>query len=403
MFTRSRAGDFGEGESGSIEAMSGMDRSQLELIPEGMGSFVEAGKVAGVVTLAARNGAVESLEAIGYADLASRTPMRSDTIFQVRSMTKPVTATGIMILAQDGGLELSDLVAAHLPEFAETYVFDTGGLRWPNRPMTIWDLLTHTSGLEDSSALRPWDARVSLTELVRILAREPLVFDPGTKYLYSDAGYDILGRIIEVASGVSYEEFISDRIFTPLGMVDSFFLNPEGRFSRIATGYTVVNGALMDLVPDIAEFNTPVREIYQRKNPGPSWGMLSTASDVFVFHQMMLNRGSYGGHELLTSRSVDLMTKARPADEDPEVAPSGSRPPGTTYSAGWVVVRERQQMPGGYAAGTFFHAGGYYTIGWVDPHDEVVGIFLAQRFPWTPELSAEMGAFRSLVAQSIIH
>jgi CubicO group peptidase (beta-lactamase class C family) len=396
-------GDFGEGESGSIEVMSGMDRSQLKLIPERMASFVDEGKIAGVVTLAARNGAIESLEAVGYADLASRTPMRSDTIFQVRSMTKPVTATGIMILAQDGGLELADPVAAHLPEFAETYVFDTGGLRWPKRPMTIWDLLTHASGLPYSEDPRSRSAGVSLSEAVTIFAREPLSFDPGTRYLYSDIGYSVLGRIIEVVSGTPYEEFISDRIFTPLGMTDSFFLDPGERLSRVATGYTVVNGALVDLVPDLAEFNTPVRNIHERKNPAPSWGMLSTASDLFNFHQMMLNRGSCGGHELLTSSSVDLMTKARAADEDPEVAASSSRPPGTTYAAGWFVMRERQQMPGGYAAGTFFHPGGRYTIGWADPHDEVAGIFLAQRFPWNPELSAEMGTFRSLVVQSIIH
>src|SRR5713101_9012357 len=180
-----------------------------------MKEFVNSSTIAGAVTLVARHGVVVSLKAVGYQDLETKTPMRADSIFQIRSMTKPITAVGIMILLEEGRLLLSDPVEKYVPEFRDQFVVDKREgekvltTKKPSRPITIIDLLTHTSGMPNwgPAADKP---RKTLAEHVVIVPQDPLEFEPGTKFLYSDAGFDTLGRIIEVASGQPYEKFIGE-------------------------------------------------------------------------------------------------------------------------------------------------------------------------------------------------
>jgi CubicO group peptidase (beta-lactamase class C family) len=378
--------------------MTGLKRSAVDGIREQMVSFVRGGTVAGLVTLVAVDGEPASIEAAGAADRASNTMMRPDTIFQVRSMTKPITATGIMILAEQGRLGLDDAVAVHLPGFADAVVVEEGKPRACSRPPTIRDLLTHTSGMTNDEDFRSFAVGVSLAEGAEILASHPFLFDPGERYLYTDAGYAVLGRVIEIASGMDYEAFVSQHILEPLGMTDSFFLAADDRRNRIATAYELRDGTLHDPdEPDLA--NWPVRYVDARKNPAPAWGMFSTAGDLFAFFQMMLNGGAFNDTRVLAPETVDAMTKLPPGQEDVPLHPQSFRPPGTSYGLGWHV--NHAPSPTGWGAGTFFNAGTLYTTGWGDPNTGIVGIFLAQRSGGTPLDSwAELWAFMSLVADS---
>src|SRR5438132_10006115 len=222
---------------------TGMDADRLAKIPARMKAFVDQGTIAGCVTLVARHGAVASLEAVGFTDLDRKKPMRSDAIFQIHSMTKPVTATGIMLLMEEGKLSLGDPVEKHLPEFRGMWVIEsqdagkTRLLRRPARAITIRDLLTHTSGMslnpppgigELHGALHN-----TLAEAVGFFSQQPLEFEPGSKWQYSNTGMATAGRIIEVLSGMPYEKFVEVRIFRSLGMKDSYIYPPPEKYDRI--------------------------------------------------------------------------------------------------------------------------------------------------------------------------
>src|ERR1700739_3210570 len=223
---------------------AGMDVERLARIPVRMKEFVAAGKTAGVVTLVARHGHVASLEAVGYQDLETKTPMRTDTVFRLASVTKPVTCAGIMILVDEGRLSLIDPAEKFLPEFKGLRLNPCGTrggynceLVTPSRPVNILDLITHTSGL-------PGAAPGGRTPPGTLAARgaavhgTALVFEPGTAWNYSNIGIAALGRIIEVVTSQPYDRFLSERIFQPLAMKDTFFFVPPDKANRVASVYT---------------------------------------------------------------------------------------------------------------------------------------------------------------------
>ncbi len=371
---------------------AGIDPQRLARIPARMKEFVDSGTIAGGVTLVARHGVVVSLEAVGYQNLETKTPMRADSIFQIRSMTKPITAVGIMILLEEGRLLLSDPVEKYVPEFRDQLVVNKRegekGIttKKPSRPITIMDLLTHTSGMPEDPPLKP---HKTLAEHVALLPQEPFEFEPGTRVLYSDAGFETLGRIIEVASGQPYEKFLEERILRPLGMKDTFFFPPSEKYNRIASAYKGQNGKLTR-----AEAEGPLNPDWQSQgpggyraflaevqHPGPSWGLFSTASDMASFHQMMLNGGTYNGVRILSRASVEAMTAVHPgglADD-----------PGMGYALGWGVQRER---PSSWAfalasIGAYAKNGYLGTFAWVDPQKDLIGIFMIQLNPQEPGYS----------------
>ena len=231
---------------------AGVDQEVLSQIPQRMKSFVDQKTVAGAVTLVAHGSEVVEFDATGMADVEAGRPMRKDTIFQIMSMTKPVTAIGIMMLAEQGKLALRDPVEQYLPEFHDVRVATTLGpdavrLGIPNHAITIRDLLTHTAGIQDypgPPAIRDYAQTMSvpLDEVVRQLAKQPLLFQPGTQWSYSSPGIEILGRIIEVCSGEKYVDFVTDHILRPLGMKDSFFFPPPDKIERIAMVYAQKDG-----------------------------------------------------------------------------------------------------------------------------------------------------------------
>lgn len=273
-------------------AQSGMDAQRLARIPERMQEFVDDGMISGAVMLVARHGDVVLHEAVGHRDTESRDPMRRDTIFQIQSMTKPVTALAAMILLEEGLLRLNDPVEMYLPEFrGQTLASRSAGVdeqtaeQQPVRPITIRDLLTHTSGMPHGHhAYATAPAARTLEEVVASNARQPLVSEPGTTFLYSSLAMETLGRLIEVGSGRRYEQFLQERIFAPLGMKDSFFIAQPTQCARIAAIYERTDGTLTRFNGDPCSPFT---------YPNPAGGMFSTAADMFAFHQMTLQGGTY--------------------------------------------------------------------------------------------------------------
>src|SRR5580698_2336579 len=284
---------------------AGMDHARLARIPVRMKEFVTAGKTAGVVTLVARHGHVASFEAVGYQDLETKTPMRTDTIFRLASVTKPVTCAGIMILVDEGRVSLVDPVEKFLPEFKGLKLNPCGTragynckLVTPSRPVNILDLMTHTSGLP-GAAPASREPPKTLAEHVAAVHGATLLFEPGTAWNYSNIGIAALGRIIEVVTSQPYDRFLSERIFQPLAMQDTFFFVPPDKANRVASVYRYETDGL-HLVP-----------MPQAKSPAPEGGLFSTAGDMARFHQMLLNKGTLDGQRVLSAAAVDAMTSSQ--------------------------------------------------------------------------------------------
>ncbi len=383
----------------------GIDPARIARIPERMKSFVDQGRAAGIVTLVAHRGEIVSQTAVGFQDLESQTPIRADAIFQIASMTKPITAAGILILVEDGMLAITDPVQKYLPDFANIQLkqevkdretkeneSELSEIKKPSRAITIRDLMTHTSGMSGGypdSIKDLFDKRDrTLAEAVDAFPQRPLEFDPGTKWGYSNMGIATLGRIIELVSGKSYESFIAERIFQPLGMKDSHFFVPEEKRSRIATIYRYDGKALKKADVDIYRAGA--------KYPSPEAGLYSTAHDLFRFHQMMLNGGQFGGKRILSKTSVDLMTRVQTGDLRAGFSP------GMGFGLGWSVVRNVEGMFRLNSIGTYGHGGLYRTYGFVDPQKELVGIILLQRLSSDGDMADEISAFIAMASASVV-
>jgi len=347
-----------------------------------MQQFIDRQTVSGAVTLVAHGDDIVEFDALGMADIEAGHPMRKDTIFQIMSMTKPVTAIGIMMLAEEGKLALRDPVEQYLPEFHGQHVPANNGpdaarLSLPDRPITIRDLMTHTSGVQDVAPAAIHDypqlMNVPLDEVVRQLARQPLLFQPGTQWSYSSPGIEILGRLIEVCSGQKYEDFIASRILRPLGMKDSFFFPPAEKIARIAMVYEQNDGKLVR-APATILAGDPAKYRQGAIFPAPGWGLYSTAEDLLHLYRMMLNNGVYEGRRYLSPFSVHLMTEAHT---------TGIRPVGwmrgADYGLAWEVVTDPLGELAGHSPGTYGHGGAFGTQGWIDPRNGLISILLIQR------------------------
>jgi CubicO group peptidase (beta-lactamase class C family) len=362
---------------------AGVDQDVLSKIPQRMKSFVDRHTVAGAVTLVAHGSDIVEFDATGMADVEAGHAMQKDTIFQIMSMTKPVTAIGIMMLAEEGKLALRDPVEQYLPEFKDlrvrtTFNPDTDRASVPNHAITIRDLLTHTAGIQDypGPPTIPNYAQtmsVPLDEVVRQLAKQPLLFQPGTQWSYSSPGIEILGRIIEVCSGEKYVDFITEHILQPLGMKDSFFFPPADKISRIAMVYAQQDGKLVRSPASILG-GDPAKYRQGAVFPAPGWGLYSTAEDLLHLYRMMLNDGVYEGHRYLSPFSVHLMTEPQTTGIQPVGWMRGS-----DYGLAWEVVTDPLGELAGHTIGTYGHGGAFGTQGWIDPNNDLISILLIQR------------------------
>ena len=362
---------------------AGVDQDVLAKIPLRMKSFVDRQTVAGSVTLVAHGSDIVEFDATGMADVEAGHAMQKDTIFQIMSMTKPVTAIGIMMLAEEGKLALRDPVEHYLPEFKGLRVRTTLGpdevrASVPNHAITIRDLLTHTAGIQDypGPPTIPDYAQtmsVPLDEVVRQLAKQPLLFQPGTQWSYSSPGIEILGRIIEVCSGEKYVDFITEHILQPLGMKDSFFFPPPDKISRIAMVYAQKDGKLVRSPASILG-GDPTKYRQGAVFPAPGWGLYSTAEDLLHLYRMMLNDGVYQGHRYLSPFSVHVMTEPQTTGIQPVGWMRGS-----DYGLAWEIVTDPLGELAGHTIGTYGHGGAFGTQGWIDPNNDLISILLIQR------------------------
>ena len=368
---------------------AGMSAARLARIPVRMKEFVADGKTAGVVTLIARHGHVASLDAVGYQDLESKTPMHIDTIFRLASVTKPVTCAGIMMLVDEGRVSVIDPVEKFLPEFKGLKLNPCGTragynceLVTPSRLVTVLDLMTHTSGLP-GGAPASGEPPKTLAERVASVHGATLLFEPGTAWNYSNIGIAALGRIIEVVAGQPYDRFLAERIFQPLAMKDTFFFVPPDKASRVASVYRYETDGL-HLVP-----------MPQPKFPAPEGGLFSTAGDMARFHQMLLGKGTLDGQRILSAAAVDAMTTSQTGSMKAGFAP------GVGHGFGFEVVRETLGTFRYNSIGSFVKGGAYRTYGWVDPAKDLVGIIFMQRTNGGGDVADEINSFMAMAAAAI--
>lgn len=362
-------------------AESGVDAKKLAEIPIQMGEFVGKNQISGAVTLVARRGRIVALDAVGLADIEARREMRPDTLFAIASMTKPITATAVMILVDEGKLSLDDRVAKHVPAFKDVKLKEGG--KSPVREMTIRHLLSHTSGLGGSQVLHG-----SLAQAADEIAQRPLEFEPGTQWLYGPS-LTVCGRIIEIVSGQPYADFVDARIVRPLAMKDTTFSpSPEQR-GRLAQIYQPSEDKqrLESTSNFILEFST---------EPNPSGGLYSTASDLARFYQMVLNGGELDGQRIVSAQAVKQMISSQTADMKAGFLP------GSAWGLGWGLVRQPQGETRMLSPGAYGHGGAFGTQGWVDPEQEAIYVLLVQRAKFgNADESALRGAFQQLAADAM--
>jgi len=356
-----------------------MDAAKLAEIPVRMRQFVRDKKIAGAVTLVARKGRLVHLEAVGDADIEAHRPMRADTVHWLASSAKPTTAVALMVLVDEGKVSLDAPVSKYLPQFKQARL-RTGP---PANEITVRQLLCHTSGLA-APPRNPNDGAIALGPYALSLLDRPLQFEPGSAYEYG-YGPTVAGRIVEVVSGKSFEVFLEERVFGPLGMRDTTFHPNENQRKRLAKTYMPgPNGE--GLVPAYNPFVTP--DITVRRTPEPSGGLFSTAPDMARFYQMMLNGGELDGKRVLSQSSVEQMIRPQTA---------GGKT--LAYGLGFRMVAAPKGATDHGLEG-YGHSGAFFTDLVADPAKQIVTVLMIQRtlFPNGGEIGS---AFRSMVADAV--
>jgi CubicO group peptidase (beta-lactamase class C family) len=389
----------------------GLSAERLARLGAAMRTHVERGELAGVVVLVARRGQIAYFEAFGKREIAAGAPMERDTIFRIYSMTKPVTSVAALLLLEEGKLLLGDPVTKYVPELAGLRVLadPAGPLDRTvslEREITIRDLLTHTAGFTyDQMAQGPIGEAngrlereavaggLDLPAWIRRLAALPLVHQPATLWHYG-VSTDVLGQVVAVASGLPLDVFFRERIFGPLGMVDTDFSVPAEKLQRFAASYGP--GERGELVA----IDTPATSPYRLP---PRWlsgggGLVSTAGDFLRFCQMLLGGGELEGTRLLGRKTVELMTRNHLSDAELEAPFLRKWFPGWGFGLGVAVVTDvaRTGLPG--SEGEYGWNGAASTSFWVDPAEELIAIQMTQLMPFRSGLPSEL---RALVYSAI--
>jgi len=386
-------------------ASAGFDAARLDAIHAHLARAVSERRIPGAVALVARDGRVAYVDTVGAADVEKSTPMAPDTIFRIANMTKPITSAAAMILVDDGVLKLSDPVSNYIPEFKDPLVLVGDGQDADGRPRSktvrarrevlVQDLLTHTSGIAYGFSASPrlaelyakagvtdglTQAEGDLAGHIARLGQLPLENQPGEAWKYG-LSIDVLGRVIEVASMKPLDRFLEQRIFKPLGMVDTHFFLPPEKVQRLAALYALGDDRMFRRVGE--EPVTAGSVVYSASCPykGPKSyfsggaGLVSTARDYLRFLQMLLNRGELDGTRILKPETVDHMCKNQIGD-----LPYGPVH-GDKFGFGFGVVvnpsKEKEAAP----VGTISWGGIYNTYFWVDPKNRIIGLLLMQLYP----------------------
>lgn len=379
----------------------GFSTERLARIHEAVAKHIDQKDVSGVVTLVARRGKIVHFEAQGLADIDARKPMMKDSIFRLASMSKPITAVAVLMMMEEGKIRLSDRVSTFIPEFKSMKVavakgttdkpvqmpaFGRGGppqappefdLVPAAREITVHDLLTHTSGLmsggvsgAEQARLVPRGPNDTLANYIPKLAQTPLDFQPGTLWRYSGLyGLDVLARIVEIVSGQPYDQFLQQRVFTPLGMKDTGFAPTPERMARVATVYQRTREGTLAPAPNS---NQLISGTYF----SASGGLMSTAEDYLQFCQMLINGGTLNGRRYLGPKAVELMSSNHTGDM---VNGQFGRPAhGMGFGLGVQIVLDPVAADLRVSPGTFGWAGAYGTNQNMDPKEKLVSIIMMQ-------------------------
>lgn len=336
--------------------------------------FVDSQSLAGAVTLVADRERVLSLDPVGFADIAAKKPMRADTVFWIASQSKPITAAALMMLVDENKVRVDDPVEKYLPEFKNQWAVAEKDeehmlLRKPKRPITVRNLLTHTSGMPFASALEtPTLDLLPLRDAVRSYAMTPLQFEPDSKWQYSNAGINTAGRIIEVVSGMAYEDFLDKRLFAPLGMKDTTFWPSEEQLARLAKSYRPNKDKTGLDEMKIRQLKYPLND--RRRGPMPAGGLFSTAGDVGRFCQMILNGGVYEGKRYLSQDAVKQMTSKQTGQLQ------------QSWGLGWSTGGD-----------SFGHGGAHATNMTIDPKRGLIRVWMVQHSGFPGDGGKSQGAF----------
>jgi len=379
----------------------GLSTERLSRVDKVMEKYVAHQEIPGGVTLLARHGKIAHLGTYGMMDVEAGKPMTPDTIFRIASMTKPITSVAVMMLYEEGHFRLHEPVSKFIPAFKEMHVLppedaeDSVSPVPAIRQITIWNLLTHTSGLTYH-----WNERLgptyneagithgllqdesTLAEKMKILATIPLLHQPGEKVEYG-LSIDVLGYLVEVVSGMPFNEFLAERIFKPLRMTDTHFFIPETKRERLATVYERTGGG-----PIMRKSKEPTVQgsvIYSTDYPynGPQTyfsggaGLVSTASDYARFTQMMLNGGELDGVRLLSRKTVEFMTTD-------QLAAMGV---GSGFGLGFSIVRDASNLRDIGSVGAYGGGGFFFTSFFIDPQEQMLGLFMCQVHPGGSDLA----------------
>jgi len=382
----------------------GLSSERLSRIKPLMQQHIDEGTTGGILTMIARKGKIAHLEMVGMQDIANQKPITENTIFRIYSMSKPITSIAVMILYEEGLFHLDDPVSKFIPEFENLMVFNDSteaGLVLDSleTEMTIRHLLTHTSGLcygwEGHEVVDKMYAKANLFEggttlqqMVEKLSKIPLVVQPGEEWIYS-VSIDVLGYLVEVVSGMPFEEFLAKRIFQPLGMDDTGFSVPENKRDRYSELYYVdeESGELE------ASEEIPLGDGKYKFFPSGGGGLVSTAGDYMRFCQMLLNGGDLNGVRILGRKTVDLIRSNHLpdglfVDDDQNIG----------FGLGFGIALDMVGSGGMVSEGTYSWGGAASTIFWIDPEEELIGILMTQLFGDAPFHDQ----FRTLTYSSII-
>lgn len=392
---------------------AGLSSERLERLGAKVQQAVDEKRIAGAVTLVARHGKVVWFKSQGSLDREASKPMRNDAIFRICSMSKPITSVAVMMLYEEGKFLLEDPISKYLPEFNNSKVLVKPANGEPynipaSREITIRDLLTHTSGLtytwNETLGQRYKDGHVgdglvqydgTIEENVKRLAAQPLLFNPGARYEYS-LGVDVLGRLVEVASGMPFDQFLQKRLFEPLGMKDTYFFLPDNKVDRLAAAYTYYDGKGLQRFPDtpLTDGTLTYSADYSYRGPKKLFsggaGLNSSTADYYRFAQMMLQGGKVGDVRLLSRKSVELMTHDQ----------LGSISSDQAFGLGFGVEGIKSPLYELGSAGSFGWGGFFYTTFSVDPKEDMIVIFMGQLHP-TGNLTLDRQVHQ-LAYQSII-
>ncbi len=389
----------------------GMSSERLNTFSNTFHQYVNQGQLPGTVTLIARKGQVVYHEAIGMQDIENEISMTTDAMFRIASQTKAIVSTAVMMLQERGQLLINDPISKYIPEFKNSTVAvknedDSYDVVPANREITIRDLLTHTAGIGygygvaadkwEEADLQGWyfaHRDEAVLETVKRIALLPHDAQPGSQFVY---GYntDILGALVNVVSGQSLAEFLSEHILDPLGMNDTYFYLPKNKAKRLATVYNMVDQRLVR-APKEGTMQSQGHYVKgPRKNYSGGAGLVSTAMDYAKFLQMMLNGGTYNNHRILSRKSVELMT----VDHLGGIEYSWQN--GMGFGLGYSISKDLGLRGELGSVGEFGWGGAYHSSYWVDPKEELVVVYFTQVIPI--QNVDDHQKLRALVYQAII-